>query len=432
MAEKFDAIIVGAGPAGTIAAYELAKEGMEILVIERGEYPGAKNVFGGILHVAALNEVFPNFWELAPVERYVTKRVVVFLGEESSVSLEFKSQNHGEVPYNGFTVLRAKFDKWLASKAEDAGALIMTDTRADDLIWKDGKVVGVKVAKKGGNVFADVVIAADGVNSMLAKKANLRKPFSPDHLALGVKEVWELPEDFIESYFDLTANEGAAHLFIGQSTGGIEGATFIYTNRKSVSIGLTCHLAGLVRDKKEPGQLIESFKLHPFVNKIVQNGTMREYSSHLVPEGGIHMLPQVYASGLLLTGDAAGLTMNNGFNVRGADFAIASGRMAARTVLEAKKRADFSAKSLSHYRKLLEDSFVLRDLKTYSKFPGLMKNKAVFKVYPEVVCELIKEMYDVDNRPKKKPGRVLFKKVKERMSIRSFCKDVISVIRAMI
>jgi electron transfer flavoprotein-quinone oxidoreductase len=429
--EKFDTIIVGAGPAGCIAAYQLAKAGLTVLVLERGEYPGSKNVFGGILHTSTLNRLFPQFWEEAPVERYIVKRVLVLLGEKSSTSLEFRCQDYGNPPYNGFTTFRAKFDRWLAGKAEEAGALIMTDTRVDDLLYKNGNVIGVKVAKSEGDVFGDVVIAADGVNSLIAKKAKLRKPFLPEHLALGIKETWELPKGLIEKRCDLSGNEGAAYLFVGESTKGLEGGSFIYTNKKSLSIGITCYLNSLIRERKKPSEVIENFKKHPVVSDFIREGSMREYSTHLIPEGGLHMMPQLYSGGILLAGDAAGFTVNNGLNVRGADFAIASGIIAAKTVLKAKKKADFSKNSLSIYKKLLAESFVLKDLKTYTGISTLLKKKSTYEIYLPMISDLVKGMYDVGNYPQKKISRMVWDKVREKRSIGLFLKDIFQGIRSL-
>jgi len=429
--EKFDTIIVGAGPAGCVAAHQLAKEGLKVLVLERGEYPGAKNVFGGILHTATLNRLFPNFLKEAPVERYVTKRVIVLLGKESHTSLEFSCQDYGNPPYNGFTTLRAKFDRWLANKAEEAGALIMTETRVDDMLWKDGKVIGVKVGRSEGNVFADVVIAADGANSIIAKKANLRKSFSPEQMALGIKEILEMPKGLIERHFNLTGDEGAAYLFVGQSTGGLEGGSFIYTNKRSLSIGITCHLNGLMRERKKPSEILENFKNHTSVRGLIQEGTMKEYSAHLIPEGGIRMMPQLYSDGIIVVGDAAGLTVNNGFNVRGADFALASGEMAAKAVLKAKESSDFSKNSLSIYKKFLEESFVLKDLKTYRGFPNLLRNRSMYEIYPTIICDLVKGMYDVDESPKKRLSRMAWDRIRENRSIWSLLKDIFQGIRAI-
>src|SRR5437764_10698639 len=172
---QFDAIIVGAGPAGSSAALALARAGLHVALIERGEYAGAKNVSGAALYAPGLlAELLPNYWEEAPVERYLTRRVITFLAQESAFALDFRTNNYAQPPYNGFTVLRPKFDRWLASKAEAAGALLITSTVVDDLLYEQGRIIGVSCRRADGHLYAPVVVAADGANSFLAKKAGLQ------------------------------------------------------------------------------------------------------------------------------------------------------------------------------------------------------------------------------------------------------------------
>ena len=118
--EQFDVIIVGAGPAGSVAALLSARAGLKVLLLERGEYPGAKNVSGAVFYGSAiLNQLIPNWWEQAPVERYICRRDIAFMSPTTAVALDFRSAGAGyaTAPYNGFTVLRPKFDRWLAAQA---------------------------------------------------------------------------------------------------------------------------------------------------------------------------------------------------------------------------------------------------------------------------------------------------------------------------
>ena len=128
--EKFDAIVVGAGPAGTTAAYIMAQSGMEVLLLERGLYPGAKNVFGGILYTPVLNRIMPEFWKDAPVERHVKGIRIFLISEKNAVSIGVESQEHNQPPYNNsFTVSRPRFDNWYAQQAQD-GLVACTQRRA--------------------------------------------------------------------------------------------------------------------------------------------------------------------------------------------------------------------------------------------------------------------------------------------------------------
>ena len=123
--DKFDVIIIGAGLAGSAAAYKLAQAGLQVVLVERGPYPGAKNLSGGILYGRVLHELIPNFWEEAPVERHITNNIVTFMTEDASFNVDYKSKALGDLPYNSFSVLRGKFDRWLGEKAEEAGAMLV-------------------------------------------------------------------------------------------------------------------------------------------------------------------------------------------------------------------------------------------------------------------------------------------------------------------
>jgi len=421
--EKFDAIVVGAGPAGCIVSYLLARAGLKVLTFERGEYPGAKNMFGGVFYSRVLSDLFPNFWEEAPVERHINNWVVAFLSSDASFSLNFKDLGFNQPPYNGFTILRSKFDQWLAQKAQEAGALFMTDTLVEDLIWNKGKVEGVRVGKEEGEVFANVVIVAEGANALLLKKAGLRQDFSPEQMAVGVKEIINLPQETIEERFNLTNNEGVAYSLVGYCTKGIEGGGFIYTNKKSLSIGVVCHLNGLIREKIKPSNLIEDFKNHPLIQRLIKGGKIKEYSAHLIPEGGLNMKPQLFTHGLLVTGDASGFTLNSGLTLRGIDFAVASGIAAAETVKMAKEKNEFSLSTLSHYQKLLKNSFILKDLQTYRHLPPLMKNLRIYNTYPQLACNLLRKLFTVDGIPKKKVWKLAREISKDKVSLWQLLKD---------
>ena len=223
MAEKFDVIIVGAGSGGCAAAYSLAKMGINVLMVERGKYPGAKNVMGGRMYAYALNRLITDFWKEAPVERCVTHEKLTLLSDKSSVTLDFQDEELLDPP-NSFTILRARFDQWFANKAVEAGATLISNVRVDDLLWKDKKITGIVAGTD--KLEANVVIAADGAVSLMAEKAGLKK-FLAKEFAIGMKEIIELPEKTIEERFNLACGEGAAQLFIGQCTRQIPGGAFV-------------------------------------------------------------------------------------------------------------------------------------------------------------------------------------------------------------
>ena len=431
MAEKFDVIIIGGGPAGSTAGYMLAKERMSVLILERGEFPGAKNLFGGVLYTNVLNGIIPSFWEKAPIERYVSKYIISALSEGTSVSIEVESTEFSEAPYNGITVLRSKFDNWLASKAQEAGALLMVDTVVDDIIWEDGRAVGVKVRKDEGEVYANIIIAADGLNSVIRRKSHLEREYSPEEVAVGVKELIKLPEEEIEKRFGLTGREGKAYTFIGAATNGIEGGGFIYTNRNSLSVGVVCNLGGLLRRKTGPFEVIENFKRHPMVARLVDGGELKEYSGHLVNEGGLDSMPPLYSDGLLVAGDAATMCINNGLLLRGVDFAVGSGAVAAKTAKIAYERKDFSKRTLSRYKTGLEEGFVMKDMRTYRHASSFLRNRRLYTTYPAFLCDLSKELFSVEGVPKEKIWKTFREKKKGKLSLWDLAKDLKSGMRGL-
>jgi len=432
--DKFDVIVVGAGPAGTTAALSLAKAGLKVVLFERGEEPGQKNMFGGILHYSkTLNQLIPEFWKNAPLERYITRYTTSFLTSNSSFSFSFADNEFAQPPYNGFTLLRAKFDRWYAQRAQEAGVFLVPETTVDDFVWSGNKnIIGVQTGREDGIVYADLVIVADGVNSLLAKKAGLRNDFSTSDFSVAAKEILALPSEIIEERFDLTNNEGTAHLFVGEGTQGIEGGAFLYTNKESLSLGVVAKLGALQKRKISVAELLESFKIHPFIKRAIRDATLKEYSGHLIPEAGINKMPQLYGNGILLAGDAAGFVLSTGLTIEGMNFAIASGFVAAETAKIAKESCDFSKKVLASYKKSLEEIFVIKDLKTFRHSPRFLSTPRFYKEYPEIVCGVGRKMYGVNGQPKRKIIRILLTEMKGKISIWRFIKDMIRAGRALL
>lgn len=433
MKRKFDAIVVGAGPAGTTVAYLLAKSGMDVVLLERGEYPGSKNMFGGVLYGAVLKEVIPSFWEEAPVERYVTRRVISFMSLEASFSVDFKTANFGQPPYNGFTILRPKFDHWYASKAQEVGAFLVPETVVDDLIWENHKVVGVRTRRENGDLYAPVVIAADGANSLLAKQAGLRGDFEATQMGVGAKEVLGLGRKAIEERFNLTGDEGVENVFIGYCTGNVLGGGFLYTNRDSISIGIVTSVSSLVEGEMKPYELLDQFKRHPAIEPLLKDGIIREYSAHMVPKGGWKKLVKLHTDGMLVVGDAAGFVFATGLFLEGMNYAIASGIAAAETVKRAKEEGDFSNRALSRYQQLLKESFVLKDLKKFKRAPGFLSKARVQGVYPSLVCHAAEQLFTVDTQPRKKIMEIALAGLKrEKLPMWQFISDLIEGGRALV
>ncbi|MBW2038452.1 MAG: FAD-dependent oxidoreductase [Deltaproteobacteria bacterium] len=423
MEQRFDAIVVGAGPAGCACGYTLTKAGLEVLVVERGKFAGAKNMWGGAFYGPSMGKLLPNFWEEAPIERYVAHHKFSSLTQDACLSAEFTTEKFGQPPYNGFTLLRSKFDRWFATKVEQAGAIVATGLQADGLLRDGNQIVGIKAG--GDELPADVVVACDGVNSILAQEAGLRGKILPYDIKQGVKEVIELPRETIEQRFNLKGDEGLAWEFIGSCTKGLPGGAFIYTNKESLSVGIVVQLSALIENKIEANDLLNEFKEHPTVANFLADGKLVEYSAHLIPVSGVDMMPTLYTDGFLVAGDAASFVVGTGLILEGANFAVASGISAAETAIRAKKKGDFSAKTLSHYRELLEQNFVLKDLKTYRKAHHFLANPRIYSSYPELACNLAERIFTNDGKPRKKTWQLLRGAMKGRVAFGQIACDLI-------
>jgi electron transfer flavoprotein-quinone oxidoreductase len=395
--EKLTAIIVGAGPAGSTAAYILATEGHDVVLVERGTTAGGKNMYGGRMYTHALNRIIPRFWEEAPVQRPIAQETITFLNGARGFSISCADMGWTADGFHSFTLLRSEFDAWLASKAEEAGAMLACGILVDEILMDGGKVIGIRAGED--EMLADVVIAADGVNSILAQKAGFAKLFSPHQVATGVKQIIELPAETISQRFQLSGNNGAARLFVGDCSNGMTGGGFLYTNKSSISLGLVINVAELRRSQVKLVDIIEDFKSNPHIAPLIEGGEVAEYSAHLVPEAGLAMMPKLYGDGMIVAGDAAGFVLNLGYTVRGMDFAIASGEAAAKTVIEAKARNDFSEQGLSRYMDFLKQSFVMRDLEAYRNMPQFLENERMYKAYPEFVTGFAGKLFTVDGAP---------------------------------
>jgi len=392
--EKFEAVVVGAGPAGSAAAYALAKAGVKTLLVERGKVPGQKSMFGGRIYAHPLHRLLPDFEKDCPVERYVTRENMCFLDEDSALTVQRSAPKLGSGKAASFTANRAKFDAWLAKKAEDAGAMLITGIRVDGLHREGGRVDGV--VADGDVVKADIVVAADGALSRLARGAGLRGDPEPREFSVGVKETVELPQKTLEDRFNLDEREGAAYVFAGYASQFLRGGGFLYTNKTTLSLGLVVSSEDLSVTKTEIGVLQDRFRAHPSIARLLKGGKVLEWSAHLVPELGLEMAPRVHADGLVVVGDAAGFLLNVGYTFRGVDLAISSGMAASEAILKARASGGYSAAALAAYETLLREHRVTTDLETFSRAPSYLKNPRLFSVYPKLLNEIAEKVYTID------------------------------------
>lgn len=390
---RFDVIVVGAGPAGSMAALTLAREGRNVALIERGEFPGSKNLFGGMIYSLELARQLPHFIREAPIERPVTRHSTWLLGRERSLNLDFSSEAFGEAPYNGFTAYRGRFDRWLAGEAEKAGALLVPSTVVDDLIVENGAVTGVLARREQGALHAPLVICADGILSLLGRKAGLVRDAKPEHYSLGVREILALPPGVIEDRFQIDSQGGCAALFVGDWPGNLKGGGFIYTNRDTLSVGFVAQLASLEEGEKGIAAALDAFKAQPAVRRLIQGGERLEYGAHVVPEGGWKMRPKLVRDGLMLAGDAGAMVLAAGVLYEGVHYAMLAGRLAGETALEALQTGDFSVRTLRRYEEALGKSYVDRNLKTFRHVPKLLQESRMYRFYPNALCQVAEDFF---------------------------------------
>ena len=417
MAETdFDAIVVGSGCAGAVAAYELAKAGKSTLVVERGNFAGAKNMTGGRIYSHSLKKVFPDFESEAPLERKITHERIALMDPASQTAIDFTSPELAEEGKDSYSVLRAPFDQWLASKAEDAGAEYICGIAVEELLKDEGgKVVGVRAGED--EITAEVVVLAEGVNPLLSERCLGNPRPKASQVAVGIKQVFELPASQIEDRFLVPEGEGAAMLFVGDCTHGNVGGGFLYTNKDSISLGLvaTISLAADGANETPVYQMLEDFKNHPAVAPIIRGAKLVEHSGHMVPEGGYDMVPKYVFDGCVIAGETAGFCMNMGYQVRGMDFAVASGQMAGQAAVRALDAGDTSAAGLASYKTAMENSFVIQDLETFRKWPHTMEGwSSMFTDYPIMVKEIFNALFSVDGEPQKPLLKRMMPLVKKR------------------
>lgn len=403
--DEFDAIVVGAGMAGSAAAYRLAKGGASVLLVDRAKPIGAKNLSGGVIWGHELDKLIPGWYKEAPVERPITRKGVHFLTGSSDFGISFERKEWREEPYRGWIVLRSKTDPWFAKKVEEAGGMVIEGVNVERLATEGGQVVGVEQA--GETIRAKNVVVADGANSRLSIQLGLRKhnddKIPIENAALGIKEIIHLGEDVIESRFNIDGTSGAAHEYVcGWTEGDVMAGGFLYTNKDTISLGVVIRLESLWNQKKVSHDLMEEFRLHPSVAPLLEGGELVEYGAHLIPEGGLHFVDRRSGPGWVLVGDAAGFCFSNGMMIQGMNYAVGSGVLAADALLEAKNNGGIAAGTPSRYEEKLRDSYIWRDFEKFAGMEDVVWNQRMHHLYPKLVEGLFTEMLTQDETPKKK------------------------------
>lgn len=415
---KVDVIIVGAGPAGTAAGITLARAGKKVVILERGSFAGSKNMFGGAIYEYPTINLYPNFKEDAPIERINTEYDYVINDDNSSVSVAYKKDEHAL----SYTVIRSKWDNWCVERAVELGAYFSPKTVVRELIVQDEKVVGIKTDNE--DFFADIVILADGVNSLLAKQIGLREDLKDSQIAIGVKEVIKLPKNIIEERFNLTDKTGCVKQIIGSPMKGLTAIGFVYTNQESVSIGLGVNIDELKKHKITPNEILNKLKQHSSVAPLIKDGELVEYSAHLIPEGGLKAMPKLYSDGVMVVGDAAMLVDNVHFE--GTNIAMLSGQLAAEVAIDAIDKQDFSKNTLSSYEKKLKTTSFYKDMKSYKDVVDIVhtNSSSFLKYYPEKINEFFEIFTEAGYVPKAAKYRRYIKRFVKGRSLSQLFKDV--------
>src|SRR5256886_4257330 len=381
---EVDVLIVGAGPAGLSAALRLTQlqkaaggEPLAIAVLEKAREAGTHMLSGAVLDPSALRDLVPDFKAKdAPLASEVHEDTVYFLTRTGKFKFPITPpplHNHGN-----YIISLNRFVKWLGGLVEAEGIDVFTGFAASELLFdpstRSGQgraLVGVRTGDRGigkhgekkstfepgVDIRAKVTILTDGVRGNVTKSVvrqlGLDEGRGPQLYAIGIKELWEVPKDRIAagSVIHTMGYPLKMHEF---------GGGFIYAMPDGVvSVGF---VAGLdYRDPMfDPHVSFQHFKRHPLVSSLLADGQMVRYGAKALPEGGWHTIPQVYADGVLIAGDAAGFL--NSMRLKGIHLAMRTGMLAAETAFDAVRAGDVSAARLKAYDDRIAASVVRREL----------------------------------------------------------------------
>jgi electron transfer flavoprotein-quinone oxidoreductase len=417
MADDFDAIVVGAGFAGSSAAIRLAQGGASVLLLERGAEPGAKNLSGGLLWGHDLDAILPKWREEMPLERPIVRKRFGFLTKERAVSFDYSDPAWGRPPYVAHSVLRARTDAWLAKQAEAAGVQVVSGVPVEKLAWSGSKVTGI--VQGGEAMRAPVTILADGANSRLALGTPIRPNARLDGHAteLGMKEVYAMPAAQIEERFNVGPQGGHAEEWVaGFLPKGVMGGGFLYTNRDTLSVGLIVNLQSLFGRSARAPDLIETFRLHPAIADRLAGAKLVEYGAKLISSGWASRPAAFWGDGWMVAGDAAGFVFSNGLVIQGMNYAVRSGLAAADTALAARKAGTSGAARLSGYQDRLEASGILGDFRDFAGIDRVKWNERFYGAYPALVAELMGGLMNQAEGPKRR-GRTVAKAARRAAGI---------------
>ena len=415
--DKFDAIVVGAGPAGSACAYVLAKAGKNVLLVERGDSAGSKNVSGGRLYTYALEMIEPGMYKRAPLQRKIVREQIMLLDQQTATTIDYFDPRFAENVPQSYSVVRAKLDEWFASEVEAKGGTVASGILVDGLIEENDKIVGIRAGEE--EMRSDVVVAADGINSLLGRKAGLFSDLEGHAVGVGIKETIELPDSVISARFAVKDDEGVARVAIG-CTDGISGGAFLYTNQGSISLGIVFNPAQAAKQGRHIQEILQDFKMHPAILALIEGGTTIEYGAHLVPEVGYRGIPErLYRDGMVVIGDAARFGINTGLIIRGMDLAMVSGLAAAQAILQAESTEAVGPL----YMDKLEELMLLGEERAYQNFHQIFEIPHVFREVPKLANEAMQFLFTVDGKVPTPMVQGLMSVVKQNMSLGQILAD---------
>lgn len=393
---EMDVVFVGAGPANLSGALHLARlvrehneavesgklEGeplgeIEIGVIEKGASVGAHILSGAVMDPRALRELMPDFEEQgAPLESPVKEDYFLYLTKSRAIRSPITPpplKNHGY-----YIVSLNRLTSWLGEKCEEAGVNIFPEFPGADMLYDDeDHVIGVRTGDKGidkegkpkenfepgVDLLAKVTVLGEGPRGSLTKKLserlNLNEGREPQVYSLGIKELWELPDDRYPA-------GRVTHTLGYPSDTKTYGGGWIYgMQNRIVNLG---YVTGLDYGDPllDPHAEFQRFKQHPFISKLLEGGKLLRYGAKTITAGGVFAMPQIYSDGVLLVGDCAGFL--NSQRLKGIHTAIKSGMLAAEAIFEALLAKDFSARQLRRYEQLVEESWIMPELRRVRNF----------------------------------------------------------------
>jgi electron transfer flavoprotein-quinone oxidoreductase len=367
--EHYEAVVVGSGPGGAAAAATLASYGVETLVLERGVDAGSKNVSGGLIYAEesapyTIDGIFDGFRDQA-AERPITKYYIHNVAGSRVKTFDLTGLHEADTEWSD-SVLRRKMDSWLAERVHErtseVGGGLLTEVRVNGLLEENGEIVGV-TCDELDPIRADLIVAADGVNSELARQAGLMDWDEPEEWFQGVKAVVDMPSEVVNDRFDIDDDEGVAHLFSGDLFDEARGGGFLYTNRDSLSLGTVFHLDSIVEGELESHQLLDALLTHPLLGQwLGDEYHEREYSAKLVPDSKKVALREPYRDNLVLVGDAAGQMQAQGPIIKGMNHAVTAGALAAEAFAESRARGSVDDAGKLYARKL-KDEGVMKKLR---------------------------------------------------------------------